>query len=330
MRQRVAIVYNQPQHSRYDIRGEGAAVNGVLKAVDAVRNALVELEFEVALIPLKLPLEEAAESLNILDADIVFNLFEGFCGQPETEAFVPEVCDRRAIPYTGCPGEVLRLALDKVKTKEKLIECGIATPDFQLLNPRTFHLFRLNYPCIVKPLGEDASHGITARSVVYNADTMEEQVTRVSDAYGGSALVEEFADGREFNTTVLGGSVLPVSEIAYLLPTGMPRLLTYEAKWQQQSLYYKGTKAVCPACINEDEQKTIARIALAAYKAIGCRGYARVDMRLDGNGKLKVLEVNPNPDISPGEGAARQAGIAGLSYTGFIKKIVALAGEMKQ
>jgi len=330
VRQRVAIVYNQPQPSRYDSSGESLAVSSVLEAVAAVEHALLELGFDVALTPLVPPLREAAAVIKNLGAGLVFNLFEGFCGQPETEAFVPEVCTQRHLLYTGCPGEALSLALHKVRAKVRLQQCGIATPDFQLLSPDTLRLFRLSYPCIVKPLGEDASHGITAESVVSNQCALEKQVARVSLGYGGTALVEEFAGGREFNATVLGERVLPVSEIGYALPPGMPRLLTYDAKWQPQSLYYQGSSVVCPAVISDEEQKKIAGTALASFRAIGCRGYARVDMRLDEKGKLKVIEVNPNPDISPGTGAARQAEAAGLGYTGFIEKIVAAAEKERR
>jgi D-alanine-D-alanine ligase len=322
VRQRIAIVYNEPQPSRYNASGEEAAVCGILEAVAAVQFALVEMGFEVTLTPLVPPLEVAAASIKSLDAGLVFNLFEGFCGQPETETFLPEVCAQSGLPYTGCPSEAIRLALHKVRAKIRLQECGIATPDFQLLSPHMLHLFRLGYPCIVKPLGEDASHGINAESVVYNPETLEKQVARVSAGYGGTALVEEFAGGHEFSATVLGCSVLPVSEIAYSLPPGMPHLLTYDAKWQPQSLYYKGSSVVCPANISEEERRQVAHTAQAAFEAIGCRGYTRVDMRIDKKGDLKVIEVNPNPDISPRAGAARQAEAAGMGYTEFIEKIV--------
>ncbi len=152
----------------------------------------------------------------------------------------------------------------------------------------------------------------------------------VSNFYGGRALVEEFIDGREFNATVMGNhecTVLPVSEIAYSLPLGMPRILTFAAKWEPDSLYFHGTKVICPAQIPADEQEHIAKVALTAFQQLGCHGYARVDMRLDKEGRINVMEANPNPDISPGYGAARQAEAAGMSYTQFIEKIVLLAQE---
>jgi D-alanine-D-alanine ligase len=119
--------------------------------------------------------------------------------------------------------------------------------------------------------------------------------------------------------------VLPVTEIAYELLPGMPRLLTFAAKWEPDSEYYKGTKPVCPAKINENEREYVAGTALAAFRLVVKRGYARVDMRMDEAGKLYVIEVNPNPDISPGAGAALQSAAAGMGYAEFIGELVKLA-----
>ncbi|MBL7126505.1 MAG: ATP-grasp domain-containing protein [Dehalococcoidales bacterium] len=330
MRMRVAIAYNEPYPSRYDAAGEEKAVLGVLQAVAAVHQALLELGYHVTRVPLVPPLEQARKKLRSLDVDLVFNLFEGFCGRPETEALVPEALSKLGIPCTGCPGKILRLALDKAKTKVLLKASGIPTPDFQLLNHHALHMFQLSYPCIVKPRGEDASHGLTEKSVVTDFASLKKQVRLITGAYGGSALVEEFIDGREFNATVLGNSqctVLPVSEIAYSLPPEMPRILTFASKWEPASLYYQGTGAVCPAKIEAEAQDRISQTALAVFKLLGGQGYARVDMRMNQEGQPSVIEVNPNPDISPDSGAVRQAEAAGMPYPQFIEKIVQLALE---
>jgi D-alanine-D-alanine ligase len=260
---------------------------------------------------------------------LFFNLFEGFAGHPETEAEVAEILSALKIPFTGCPAKALRLALDKAKTKAVLKEAGINTPDFQLLRPETLPSFRLDYPCIVKPRREDASHGLSSDNVVIDFASLEKQVTAVSRYYGGQALVEHFIDGREFNVSVLGDSVLPVSEIDYSLPKGVPPMLTFAAKWKPDSDYYRGTRVVCPAEISNKEREAIARVALKVFALLGCRGYARVDMRRDETGRLNVIEVNPNPDISPGSGSVRQAEAAGMSYPQFIERIVELALEKK-
>jgi len=329
---RAAVVYNEPVASRYSDAGEQAAVAGVLDAVNAVHKSLSELDHAVELVPLALPAENAIARLKSLKVDLVFNLFEGFPGYPETEALIPETLDRMRVPYTGCTAEILRIALDKAKTKEILQAGGVLTPRYQLLTPKTVSTFRLRYPCIVKPHKEDASHGLTEDSLVRDFASLEKQVTRISNAYGGAAIVEEFLEGREFNATVFGNSeysVLPISEITYALPPGKPNILTFAAKWEPGSAYFEGTKTICPAQISEAERERIARTALKAFQVLGCYSYARVDMRLDSNHQVNVLEINPNPDISPGTGAARQAEASGMTYTQFVEKIVRLALEKK-
>ncbi|MCJ7606043.1 MAG: hypothetical protein MUO19_08455, partial [Dehalococcoidales bacterium] len=230
MRQRITIVYNQPQKSRYDASHEEKAVLGVLDSVAAVRQSLEELDYEVTLLPLVPPVESAKKKLMHLDTDIAFNLFEGFAGEPESEALVPEVLSKRRLLFTGCPADVLRLALDKVNVKVMLHAARVPTPDFQVLNPRTLDTFRLGFPCIVKPRRDDASHGITDASVVKDMDALRKQVTKLSETYRSGVLVVQFLTGREFNATVLGYglcTVLPVSEIVYTLAPDKPRLLTF-------------------------------------------------------------------------------------------------------
>lgn len=328
---RVAIVYNRPVNSYYATAGEQAAVNGVVLEAAAVQRALQEMGHEVTCLSLAQPLPLAREKLGRLRVDLVFNCFEGFCGSPGTEADVPAVLAELGIPFTGCPPRALSLALDKAKTKAVIRDRGINTPDYQLLGPGNLADFRLRYPCIVKPNGEDASHGISEASLVRDFASLKRQVERLTSLYGSQKpLVEEYADGREFNATVMGncrGRVLAISEIGFSLPEGLPKIVTFAGKWQADSPYYRGTQAVCPARIPAELERRIARTAEEAFRLTGCRGYARVDMRLDNNDNVNVIEVNPNPDISPDSGAALQARAAGLSYPEFIQKIVRFAVE---
>lgn len=329
----VAIVYNEPRPSRYDKNKETKAITGVLPCVEAVHQALLKLKYCVTVIPLSPPPEDVRETLKSLEASLVFNLFEGFPGEPETEALVPEFLSAMGISYTGCSAETLRKALDKFGVKKSLRAAGIPTPDFQMLNPQKIHLFRLNFPCIVKPSREDASHGITPESVVNDVPSLQQRVKTIYENFGNQAIVEEFINGREFNVTVLGSShseVLPASEIIYTLPAEMPPVLTYEAKWEPDSTYYRNTQVVCPAKITGKERESIGKTALAAYRLLNCVGYARVDMRRNGGVKLNVIEINPNPDISPGAGVARQAAAAGISYEKLIDKIIKLGLERQK
>ncbi len=325
---KVAIIYNQPDSDRYHALGESKAELGVLDEVNAVSQALDELKYPHLSIPLRPPLESVKKQLRALEADVIFNLFEGFDGCPETESEVAEMLAERKIPFTGCPAAALKVALDKARTKELFVKSGIPTARYQVLSPENLATFGLSFPCIVKPLAEDASHGITEDSVVADYTALAKQLAKVCKLYGGKALVEEYVDGREFNTTVMGNARLRVpaiSEIVFTLPADKPRVLTFEGKWEENSLYFDNTRAVCPADISLQERDAIQKIAKAAFRLVGCRGYARVDFRQDKAGKFKVLEVNPNPDITPGSGAALQAATAGMTYSQFIERIICLA-----
>jgi D-alanine-D-alanine ligase len=330
MSTRIAIVYNKPDTVLYQERGEAIAVLGVLDCVDAVEKALKELGYDVVLLPLSPPVTEIKDKLLSVKTDIIFNLFEGFEDSPETEALVPEAAEKLGIPYTGCPSSTLRLALDKGRAKAMMKAAGIRTADFQVLNPSNIGEFHLKYPCIVKPRGEDASHGLSENSVVHDAVGLARQVELMCSVYKNDALVEEFIGGREFNATGMGNSipiVLPASEIEYHLPDNLPRLLTFSAKWEEETVYFKGTKPVCPAPLTPTQRRQVIQTVVRTYRLFGCRGYARVDMRMDANGYFNVIELNPNPDITPGNGTARHAEATGWMYNDMIARIVQLAIE---
>jgi len=313
---------------RYRALGEERAILNIRDDAKAVAQALRDLGHSVVEVPLKPPLPQAAETLRKLDVDAIFNLFEGFEDHPETEPTMAEVLGELGLPYTGCRADALALALDKGRAKALMVKKGIATPRYQLLTPESLTAFRLGYPCIVKPCREDASHGLSENSVVRDDASLEERVGWVSQHFGGTALVEEFLEGREFNGTLLCNGrmvILPISEIRYTLPDTMPRVLTYAAKWDPKSLYYQHTNPVCPAEVGADLQAQMTDVMKTVFRLMVGHGYARVDMRMDSRGEINVLEVNPNPDISPSSGAARQAGAAGMDYSQFMGEILSLA-----
>lgn len=330
MRRRIVIVYNDPTLSYCRGRVEEKSVLDIISSVKAVHKALLELDYDVTLFSLIPPFSEARKRLEVLHADVVFNLFEGFCDQPETEAMVASELSELGFTYTGCRPKVLKLALDKARVKGILKQAGFNTPDFQVLTPETLDTFNLSFPCIVKPRADDASNGITEDSLVNDLPSLEKQVQSVSKSYRGGALVERFVDGREFNATAMGNrqvEVLPASEIRYSLEPDIPKILTYEAKWETESPYYKGTKNVCPAKISQRGLREITDTVRSVFELIIGTGYARVDMRMDEAGNINIIEVNPNPDISPDAGAALQAKAAGMSYAEFIGRIVDIALE---
>ena len=328
---KVAIIYNEPVTDSPIVDfGEEEAIIGVLEEVVAVKKALLELGHSVEKVPLRLPIESVPDALKKIQADVVFNLFEGFEDLPHSEPVVAKMMEDMGIPFTGNRSTTLALTLDKAEFKKTLHKAGVSTPASIVLTPITVDSFNLNFPCIVKPRDEDASHGLSPENVVKTVAELRTMVEKVSGRFRGCALVEEFIDGREFNSSVLGNgdlSVVEISEIIYTLPPELPRILTFESKWFEETEYYKGTGVCCPAKIDSALRENITGIVLASARAASCRGYARVDMRQDKDGTIKVLEVNANPDIEPELGIALQASTRGMSYSQLIQKIIDLALE---
>jgi D-alanine-D-alanine ligase len=179
----------------------------------------------------------------------------------------------------------------------------------------------LRFPLIIKPNAEDASLGVYPDSVVRDEESLRRQLRRCLDNYRQPALVEAFIDGREFNVAVMENGearALPVSEIDFsAMPKDLPRILGYDAKWFEDHPLYQKTPPVCPAPIDEELRARIQGLAVAAFRTLGCRDYARVDFRMDAKGRPFILEVNPNPDISSNAGYARALNAGGVAYASF-------------
>jgi D-alanine-D-alanine ligase len=127
--------------------------------------------------------------------------------------------------------------------------------------------------------------------------------------------VEEYIEGRELNVAILGDvhpEVLPISEIDFsALPEGMPKIVTYNAKWMHNTPEFVGTVGKCPAILPADVEARVKATAFSAFKLMGCRDYARVDIRMSKENVPYVIEVNPNPDISEDAGFMRSAKSSG-------------------
>ncbi len=229
------------------------------------------------------------------------------------------------LPHTGSPALSLGLTQNKSLTKDLLTRHGLPTPNYLLLQPGESlpEKLDLSWPLIVKPCLEDASLGITAESVVNDEIALSSRVTYVHDHYRQGALVEEFIGGREINAAVIGDrflEALPISEICFHKGLAQP-IVSYDGKWLEDSSEYAATVPVCPADLSTREQKAVREVALHACRLLGCRDYARVDIRLR-NGIPYILEVNANPDLSPEAGLARSALAAGFDYPALIGRIL--------
>jgi D-alanine-D-alanine ligase len=277
--------------------------------------------------------KDLVQKLQEISPRFIFNLCEELNGKSELEMCIAGFLELTGIPYTGSNPFVLGLALNKFFVKQILRSAGVPTARGFVLYPgqKLAIPSGMRFPMLVKPSRQDASLGINSSSVCHNAESLEKQIRYIHEIYGQEALVEEYLDGREFNVSVIGDqnpAVLAISEIDFSgLPEGEPRIVSYRAKWDEDSCMYSCTKPICPANVTRRIENRIKDIAIRSYRCIGCRDYARVDMRADARGRLYVLEMNPNPDISPNAGFARAVRAAGYSYADIILRISEAAME---
>jgi D-alanine-D-alanine ligase len=240
------------------------------------------------------------------------------------------ICEMSDIPYTGSTPLTLGICQRKELTKQILLANGILTPRFKLIRDRkSLFQHRLHYPLIVKHGREDGSNGIENDSVVFDLKELKQRVEHILDEFHPPVIVEEFIEGRELNVSILESEellVLPISEIDFSeTPESFNHIVTYHAKWEPRSEVYHKTIPVCPAHLTKKVEKQVKDVALKAYKIMGCRDYARIDIRLDRKNNPFVLEVNPNPYLSERMGFIRSAEAHGLSFSQTLRMIVEFA-----
>jgi D-alanine-D-alanine ligase len=284
-----------------------------------VRDALAGLGYESVVLEFEGEPASWLRALREGEFDLVFNLCEGLSGHGSEEHLPAAAVELLGLPMTGARALTLGLCLRKDLVNAHLRGQGIAVPDWAVARAGEPLAWK-RYPAIVKPAAEDASLGIDAHSVVRGAAELEAARGRGHQTWP-RLLVQRFVDGREFNLALVGDQVLPPAEIEWALPEGLPRVVTYAAKWDTGSVYDQGT---IPRILGPGDGRLPARLerlARRVWAAVEGVGYGRVDVRMDERGRLYVIDVNPNPDISPGAGLARQAAAAGWSYAELIARV---------
>jgi D-alanine-D-alanine ligase len=267
------------------------------KTIEAISQALKSLGHEV------IELEATSDlpvRLGSTDLDVVFNIAEGIKGR-NREAQVPALLELLDIPYTGSDPATLALALDKGIAKRVVRASGVATARGQLfLSSRDKLEKDLNFPLIVKPVAEGSSKGVLSTSVATNEMELRELVSLVLGRYNQGALVEEFLPGREFTVALIGESrprVLPPMEIVYRtdkIKTPYP-VYSYEYKLDPRG----EIENQAPAQMSDALRKDVEQVARDAFSALGCRDFARIDVRLNAEGKACFIECNPLPGLTP-------------------------------
>ena len=332
---KVVLLYNLFERIEKGEAKDIVAEDAIIEEIGAVGDAVRSLGHQCFVIAIRDEILTAIHWLKEMRPDVVFNLCESVYGNSCLEMNIPALLDLFRIPYTGSSALTLGLCQDKGKVKDILLSQGILTPRYKIFDRSVNHIKGNIFPIIVKPLHEDGSLGISKESVVFDDEMLAKQIQYVIEKYHQSALVEEFIEGRELNVGLLETDgkvgVLPISEIDYSeFPEGVPKICGYEAKWISESLEYQKSKPICPAPLEWVVKRRVEHLALKVFKLFGCRDYARVDMRIAPDGRIYVLEVNPNPDISPQSGMSRAIKVQGLPYVEFIRNLLERALQRRQ
>ncbi|MBN2342265.1 MAG: ATP-grasp domain-containing protein [Deltaproteobacteria bacterium] len=317
----VVIVHN-------DVVGSDAPDElDVLEQVNAVSDALVTLDYAPVRLAVTLNLQATANLILKLKPHFVFNLFESVESTGRFIYFAPAVLDHLGVPYSGSSTREIFLTTHKVLSKEHLKANGLPTPRWTFVNKILTDLEEFPFPCIVKPIWEDASVGLDSASVFYDFDSLKKWADDQADNTS-EMFIEEFVDGPEFNISILaspqGPEVLPPAEIKFVnFPSEMPRMVGYRAKWDADSFECQNTVRSFELSAHAAELvSAMTSIALQCWHKFNLRGYARVDFRVRKNGQPEVLEINANPCISPDSGFVAACEQAGVSYTAMIQRIV--------
>ncbi|MGE5559683.1 MAG: D-alanine--D-alanine ligase family protein [Chloroflexota bacterium] len=256
--------------------------------------------------------------------DVVFNNAPGLATKSEQPNIVG-MLEMAGYPFTGSGLATQVICQHKGLAKRLLQQAGVATAGFAVLGDRA-DLARLfdrpelpfTYPALLKPEAEGSSRGISAASVVADRAALAQQAERIWSEFGGAVLVESFLPGREFTVGVLGDppAALPPVEIVF----------AGQGFYTHQVKEADAAKTLCPAPATPELTEAVQRLAVAAFRAVDARDYARIDIRLDAAGQPVVIEINAQPGMTPDYSDFPKAAAAGgVPFPQLVARLVELA-----
>ena len=243
--------------------------------------------------------ENIVESLKKVKPDLVFNRAEGVRGESR-ESHVPAVLEMLGIPYVGANVLSSAVCLNKGWAKKFLAYHKILTPEFHILSStKQINGVDFKFPLILKPNEEGSSVGINEDNVVSDKLQLSRKLSSMLDEYQQPILVEQFIQGREFSVGVLNclsrdPQVLAILEIDFSkFPADVGGVYGQRAK----TIYEELDHYICPAKIPLELKKQIQKISISICKVLAVPDFARIDFRMDKNGKIYFLEINPLPGM---------------------------------
>jgi D-alanine-D-alanine ligase len=327
---RVLLVTHQDFQMPEDISKLDAKEIADWKTEYEIVTALKELGHETQILAAATELKALRESLTNWGPHIVFNQLEEFLGE---NIYVPYVLGYFELihqPFTGCSPSSLVLTDSKPLMKKILAFHRIPLPPFAVF-PRGRIIKRpprLSFPLIVKSAVEHSSLGIAQASVVTSDEKLKERIEFIHKNLQTDAMAEEYIEGRELYVGVLGNRRLrtfPIWEMQFGdLPEGSPRIATAKVKWDLDYQKKVGIKTGPAMDLSKETEEGIRKLAKRVYRILGLNGYARMDFRLGADGRIYLLEPNPNPDLGRAEDFAQSARMAGVEYEELIQRVLDL------
>jgi D-alanine-D-alanine ligase len=327
-RLRVTVLFNTEKPPPTDQDYSKEIASGQSRAAFDVHRALASIGHESTLVGTFDDLHQLVRDVEASKPDVVFQLVETFRRKARYEVHVASLLELIGVPFTGSPPEALLLSCDKSLAKKVLAWHGIRGPEFATYDGDVSGPVpsALRFPLIVKPLGQDASIGISLASVVRDEGALRERVQFLRSRFAESAIVEELVPGREIYACLLEGDeldVLPLVEMKFSDALDEEaRIATWKAKWDED---YRRRHSIRSEIVQDLDTETVARIAEAsrtAFRSLLMRGYARLDLRLAPDGTIYLLEANPNPYLADEEDFARSAKEAGIEYVSLCQRIL--------
>jgi D-alanine-D-alanine ligase len=293
--------------------------------VTTIRN---DLGHDVQVLGVKDDLGAIRQANEAFKPHIAFNLLEAFHEIGTFDQNVVSYLELLRLPYTGCNPRGMFLARDKALSKKLLHYHRIPVPDFNVVargrQPRLPK--RLSYPAIVKSLTQESSIGIAQASVVDDEAKLRERVQFIHESIKTDAIVEAFIEGQELYCGILGNQrlqVFPVWEMTFEnMPDSQHRIATERVKWNAKYQAKVGIKTGKAVSLDEATQVRVQHIARRTYNVLEQSGYSRIDLRLAADGRIYVLEANPNPQIARGEDFADSGQAAGMNYAALLQRIL--------
>lgn len=329
-KRRVLVLTHEDLVPPDDLRGLSDEQVMPFKCEYDVATALEHLGHEVRVLGLRDELTPLREVIAEWRPHVAFNLLEEFRGVAAYDASVVSYLELKGVPYTGNSPRALIIARDKALTKKILQYHRIRAPRFAVF-PRGRKIRRprsIEFPLIVKSQVEESSTGIAQASVVRSDEALAERVTFIHEKFGTAAIAEQYVEGRELYAGVFGNkrvTVLPVWELDFGdLPQGSYRIATYRLKWDLEYQKRHGINAGPASDLSDDLRRRIIRTSRRIFHLLHLGGYARLDFRLTEDGRVYLLEANPNPDLSSDEEFASAAEAAGIDYNALVQKMVSL------